>query len=54
MNSGAYIVAVALYKASGFAYEIPREAFRTIYGGNITFHRTGVTATNSGGGNRQR
>jgi len=45
---GAYRVGAMLYRESGFAYETPRKAFLAVYGGAVTFHKTGLSAPNLG------
>jgi RHS repeat-associated protein len=42
VRSGAWAVARALYEAGGGQFSSPREAFLTIYGGTITFNKTGT------------
>lgn len=45
---GAYRIGAMLYRESGFAYETPRKAFLAVYGGAVTFHKTGLSAPNLG------
>ncbi|MBX3060204.1 MAG: hypothetical protein KF770_27420 [Anaerolineae bacterium] len=39
---GAWDVAMALYKASEGQYGSPSETFKAVYGGAVTFHKTGT------------
>jgi hypothetical protein len=48
VNSGAWQVARALYQASNGMFSSAREAFLSIFGGSVTFYKTGVTASNLG------
>jgi hypothetical protein len=42
IQTGAWDVAMALYIASEGQYGSPSETFRAVYGGTVTFHKTGT------------
>ena len=42
IQTGAWLVALALYEASGGKYGSPSETFLALYNGQITFHKTGT------------
>ncbi|MBL1128411.1 MAG: hypothetical protein HND44_07905 [Chloroflexi bacterium] len=42
IQTGAWDVAMALYKASEGQYGSPSETFKAVYGGAVTFHKTGT------------
>lgn len=48
VNSGAWQVAWMLYKAGGGQFSSPSEAFLAVYGGTVTFHKTGIEASTLG------
>lgn len=42
VNDGARQIALMLYKASGGQFSSPHQAFMAVYGGSVTFYKTGT------------